>query len=115
VSASYDDPDRPPRDEPVGSAAEEAGRLFAALQDWVHGAQASGSRVPAGDAPECGLCPVCRLLRVARTASPEVYGHLADAADSLTAALRALAAGGEHPATPGRPDGRHGVENIDIG
>jgi hypothetical protein len=43
----------------------------------------------AGESPECSLCPVCQLLRLARGSRPEVFEHLADASASLVAALRA--------------------------
>jgi hypothetical protein len=52
------------------------------------------------------------VLRVVRGASPEVFGHLADAASSLSAALRELV--GEASASPTR-ERRGGVEHIDLG
>jgi hypothetical protein len=96
---------------------EEAARLAAAVQDWLRatpGAEPHATR-PDGEPgsetpPECQVCPACQLLRLVRGTRPEVYGHLADAAASLTAALREM--------TPDRtPDAaRHGnVEHIDLG
>jgi hypothetical protein len=100
-----------------GSLGEEAARLAAAVQDWLASvpggaAHASG---PAGEPgsdppPECQVCPACQLLRLLRGTRPEVYGHLADAAASLSAALREM--------TPDRtPDAtrRGTVEHIDLG
>ena len=100
-----------------GSLGEEAARLAAAVQDWlrtVPGAEPHpsgpdgelGSETP----PECQVCPACQLLRLVRGTRPEVYGHLADAAASLSAALREM--------TPDRaPDSarRGNVEHIDLG
>jgi hypothetical protein len=56
------------------------------------------------------VCPACQLLRLVRGTRPEVYGHLADAAASLSAAFREM--------TPDRaPDAarRGNVEHIDLG
>ncbi len=99
-----------------GSLGEEAARLAAAVQDWLrtvpggepHAARPDGE--PGGETPpECLVCPACQLLRLVRGTRPEVYGHLADAAASLSAALREM--------TPDRtPDARRGnVEHIDLG
>ncbi len=100
-----------------GSLGEEAARLAAAVQDWLrtapgaaaHASAAAGE--PGGETPpECQVCPACQLLRMVRGTRPEVYGHLADAAASLSAALREM--------TPDRaPDGtrRGNVEHIDLG
>ena len=86
-------------DHPIGSAAEEAARLFAALQDWARqagdGVGGLGEHIATG-APECSLCPVCRTISVLRSLSPEAYQHLADAADSLAAALRAAVVAHDH-------------------
>jgi hypothetical protein len=60
--------------------------------------------------PECLLCPTCQLLRMVRTARPEVYAHVADAAASLSAALRELMADGARQAQR-----RGNVEHIDLG
>jgi hypothetical protein len=50
------------------------------------------------------------VLRLLRGARPEVYGHLADAAASLTAALRELGSDGAAPRSR-----RGNVEHIDLG
>ena len=100
-----------------GSLGEEAARLAAAVQDWlrtVPGGEphASGPHGEPGSEtpPECQVCPACQLLRLVRGTRPEVYGHLADSAASLSAALREM--------TPDRtPDSarRGNVEHIDLG
>lgn len=100
-----------------GSIGEEAQKLAEAVQQWMAGPGAQwmdGSRISSllGESPECRVCPVCQLLRVVRGASPEVFGHLSDAASSLSAALRELV--GEASASPTR-ERRGGVEHIDLG
>jgi hypothetical protein len=98
---------------------EEAQKLAEAVHEWINGvnARTGGAGEPSGprgESPECRVCPVCHLLRVVRTADPEVFGHLADAAASVSAAVRTLLAseGGQPPAGPPR---RGGVEHIDLG
>lgn len=84
--------------EPLGSVAEEAAKLFDALQGWARenggdaaGAAASGlaarlkeidEHLATGGA-ECTWCPLCRTVAVVRETSPEVRAHLATAASSL--------------------------------
>lgn len=103
--------------EPVGSASDEAAKLFGALADWAreHGADAGvGLSGLAGHAaaavqgfatnveqhidtgaPECTYCPVCRTVHVIREVSPEIRDQLAIAATSLmnaaTTVLKAAA------------------------
>jgi hypothetical protein len=100
-----------------GSLGEEAARLAAAVQDWLQAApggeqHASGpDGGPHGETPaECLVCPACQLLRLVRGTRPEVYGHLADAAASLSAALREMTA----DRTPDA-ERRGNVEHIDLG
>jgi hypothetical protein len=95
----------------AGSVAEEASRLFEAVQEWARRSSGSSERIATGSA-ECQLCPVCQLIGVLRTARPEVAGHLAEAAGSLLEAVRAAIAAHEHDwsSRRGRP-----VERIDIG
>ncbi len=106
-----------------GSLGEEAARLATAVQDWLRGfpdvrgtAGAAGHQAhpdparSAGIPPECLVCPACQVLRLVRGTRPEVYGHLADAAASLSAAFREMTADGE----PGAAR-RGNVEHIDLG
>lgn len=88
--------------------AEEAAKLVEALQEWFSGAT-QGLPVASGGT-ECQLCPLCRLLALARTTRPDVVAHLTLAGAELAAAVRASLAGPERDARPG-----HGVEHIDIG
>lgn len=100
-----------PGEERLGSAAEEAAKLFAALQDWAR--RAGGGEEAAGrSGVECRLCPFCQLLGVLRASRPEVVEHLADAAASLAAAARAAVVASERDWAARRPSG---VEHIDIG
>jgi hypothetical protein len=92
-----------------GSLGEEAARLAAAVQDWLQTPHEEAE--PGGESPpECMVCPACRLLRLVQGTRPEVYGHLADAAASLSAALREMT--GDR--TPGAAR-RGNVEHIDLG
>lgn len=131
TGASGDGPDEGAGPE-VGSAAEEAAKLFGALSDWArdHGsdlstglsgmaAQAAASardvneHLATGSA-ECTWCPVCRTVHVLRQASPEVRTHLAVAAASLmqaAAGILATAVPDEARAAAARGDG---VEHIDL-
>jgi len=103
--------------------AEEAGKLAEALVEWVRercgaiGGQAGGH--PGGQAgghvgghiggsAECTVCPVCQLIALARSASPEIFEHLAAAATSLLAAAGALASQQQAP-VPRAP-----VQHIDL-
>ena len=107
--------------EPVGSLAAEAARLVAALQGWAtdhrsdpaaEGARLAQEHTEGGHDPvavECRYCPLCRIARLARAATPEVRDHLADAALSL-----ALAFKGFLDQTPGSRTEATPVEKIDL-
>ena len=115
-------------EDEVGSVAEEAAKLFSALQDWAKesggahaGAAASAaSGLAAGlrdvnehiatGAEECRYCPVCRGIDLVRQTSPEVKAHLAVAASSLLQA----AAGLLETQVPGDAQRTAGVEKIDL-
>lgn len=116
----------PPADEPVGSVGEEAAKLFAALSTWArdqgteHAGTAAGAaaamaetmhtvneHIATGSA-ECRYCPVCQVIHVVRSTSPEVKAHLAVAASSLMQA----AAGMLGTTVP--PDSKGPVEKIDL-
>ena len=96
---------------PVGSAADEAARLFAAVEDWAR--SRSGlldAEHPAGTGSTCGVCPVCSGIALLREVKPETVEHLLDAAASVVAALRSAVT---TPAPEGasRPSR---VEHIDV-
>jgi hypothetical protein len=113
----------------VGSVAEEAAKLFSALQDWAgqpgpdhaDGSRSGTSGIAAGlrgvtdhvatGGQDCVWCPVCQVIHRVRQSSPEVKGHLAAAASSLLQAVSALL---EPHAAPGEGRGGAGVEHIDL-
>ena len=72
--------------EPVGSAAEEAARLFAAVQDWAR-TRFDHEHLATGSA-ECQVCPVCQAIAALRQVRPETVEHLLDAAASFVAAVK---------------------------
>lgn len=91
----------------VGSAADEAARLFAALQDWAR-TRFDHEHLATGSA-ECQVCPVCQGVAALRQVRPETVEHLLDAAASLVAALKSTV---PQP-TPDRPRSQR-VQRIDI-
>ncbi|MFP5219086.1 MAG: hypothetical protein ACLGIG_05025 [Actinomycetes bacterium] len=95
----------------VGSAAEEAARLFAALEEWARtraGSALDDEHLATGSA-ECRVCPVCQAIGALRHVRPEAVEHLLDAAASVVAALRATTAA----PTDGPPRAPR-VERIDV-
>jgi hypothetical protein len=84
--------------EPVGTLAEEAAKLLAAVHVWAGDSAADddggegGDTEPAHDhsPTECQWCPLCRLARLAKGTSPEVRTHLSQAAVSLALAVKGL-------------------------
>jgi len=97
-------------EEPVGSVASEAAKLFEALQDWAKesgteyadatASAASGAASTlrhldehlATGSPECTYCPLCRVISAVRDTSPEVRHHLRTAATTLLEAGAGLLA-----------------------
>ena len=78
----------------VGSAAEEAVRLFAALEEWARkkaGHVLDEEHIATGSA-ECQICPVCQGIGVLRHVRPEAVEHLLDAAASFVAAMKTAVA-----------------------
>lgn len=77
--------------DPLGSASHEAARLLDALGQWLGARTAESAgwseHIATGSA-ECRLCPLCRLIALARDTSPELAGHLDDALRSVGSALR---------------------------
>jgi len=126
----------------VGSAAEEAAKLFGALGDWAKhhsgdvasnlavgltaglaglASHAQTAAAEAGHAlnenldtgaPECTYCPICRTVHIVREASPEVLAHLATAAASLLQAASAVLAAAGTPSHGSRRE--PSVERIDL-
>ena len=100
------------RTDGLGTAAEEAARLFEAVQEWAQRNSGSLSDHIATGGPDCRLCPVCQLIGLLRETRPEVAQHLTEAAGSLLAALRAAVAAHEREWSR---RASQGVERIDIG
>jgi hypothetical protein len=113
--------------EDVGSVGEEAAKLFAALSGWAkdQGTDYAGAAAGAVDAvqemvhgvdehiatggQDCTYCPVCQVISLVRSTSPEVKAHLAVAASSLMQAAAGVLA------TQVPDAGRNGpVEKIDL-
>ena len=93
--------------EHVGSAAEEAAKLLAAVQDWAR--TRFDSEHFATGSTECQVCPVCQAVAALRHVKPETVEHLLDAAASFVAALKTTVTG------PGpAPGGGSRVQHIDI-
>lgn len=98
-------------ERPVGSAAEEAARLFSAVEDWARtraGGLLDAEHLATGSA-ECRVCPLCQAIGAVRHVRPEAVEHLLDAAASFVAALRAT---GPAPGDAPPPGSR--VEHIDV-
>ncbi len=96
--------------QPVGSAAEEAARLFQAAEEWVRTRAGGHLDGLATGAPECTVCPVCQGIAAVRGVRPETVEHLLDAAASFVAALRTTVSSASEPEPGRRPD----VQHIDV-
>jgi Family of unknown function (DUF5304) len=87
-----------PNHYPHGSMGEEAVKLAEAVQGWLGertgrgpaDVWAAATAPGAFESPECRVCPICRAMHFVTTMQPEVFAHLADAATSLAAAVRAM-------------------------
>jgi hypothetical protein len=103
-----------PRVSNVGSAAEEAAKLFAAMEDWAR--QKAGHLMDeehvATGAPECQVCPVCQGIGVLRHVRPEAVEHFLDAAASFVAALKTAVTSPDPEPSARRPPP---VQHIDVG
>jgi hypothetical protein len=98
--------------ERTGTVSEEAAKLFEAVGAWARNAAGSMDEHLATGSAECTICPLCQLISAVRGTRPEVVEHLADAAGSLVAALRAFVDSHEQGWAARRTAP---VEHIDIG
>ena len=97
-------------DEPLGSAAHEAGRLLDSLKDWLDARGVSELPIATGSA-ECKICPFCLTVSTLRDRNPEVIDQLSKAGEALLGAIRSVLSEHEREWAAGRaPD----VERIDI-
>lgn len=116
-----------PDADPVGSAAEEAAKLFGVFADWAKergpemgaslGAMASHAAHNVSDhidtgAAECTWCPVCRAVHLVRQASPEVREQFASSLTSLVTASMSLITQAQRSSPP--PQRSADVQNIDL-
>ena len=97
--------------QPVGSAAEEAARLFAAAEEWLR-TRTGAPLDPGGPhGAECAVCPLCQGIAAVRAVRPETVEHLLDATASFVAALRStVGTGSDGGGAPRRP----GVQRIPV-
>jgi bacterioferritin-associated ferredoxin len=117
-------------EDDVGSVAEEAAKLLAALQGWAR--EAGGSRAAQGEAaasamadrlkevndhlghgPDCRYCPICQTISFFRETSPEAREKITTAAISAMTSMAEALAALFPPPEPGT-DGTSGVERIDL-
>jgi len=97
--------------QPVGSAAEEAARLFAAAEEWLRTRTGGPLDADGPHGAECAVCPLCQGIAAVRAVRPETVEHLLDATASVVAALRStVATAGDGAAAPRRP----GVQRIPV-
>ena len=77
----------------VGSVADEAGQLLAAVKRWAEQQQThrdSHEEAPeVGDADACRYCPICQAISVARKSHPEILDQLSQGIEGLVTAIRA--------------------------
>jgi hypothetical protein len=95
----------------AGPLAEEAARLVEAMSQWAreHAGPVAGDLADhVGGAEECRLCPFCQAIALMRSARPETYAHLLEAATAMAAAMRSVAE------TAGRRGGGSAVTRIDL-
>jgi hypothetical protein len=122
----------PGEPESVGTVGEEAAKLLGALSEWARdqGTDYAGTAAGAAnsfahavrdvnehianDSADCRYCPVCQVIHVVRSTSPEVREHLSVAASSLMQAAAGLLATNT-PGTSGSGASSSGpVEKIDL-
>jgi len=99
------------RDEPVGSVAEEAAKLFAVLQNAASDAGPAEESAPEPEqghehklGPDCVWCPVCQLIHRVRSTSPETIEQLSTAAAHVLGSLRSLLEAAADAARQARED-----------
>lgn len=98
---------------PLGSAAQEAAKLFTAMEDWARtrtGRLVDTEHLATGSAA-CQSCPICQGVGLLRTVRPETVEHLLDATASFVAAVRAAVA---PPPSPPAAPAPAGVQHIEI-
>jgi hypothetical protein len=97
-------------EDPLGTAAQEAGRLLDSLKQWLDARAPTELPIATGSV-ECKVCPVCLTIAALRDHNPEVVEQLAKAGESLLAAARSVLTDHEHEWVAGRGPN---VERIDV-
>ena len=76
----------------MSTSGFDAGRLVSMAQEWLDEAATGAHGGLDTGAPECGVCPLCRLVGVLRTTDPAVVESVVDvvttAVVSVTDVLR---------------------------
>lgn len=76
----------------MSTSGFDAGRLVSMAQEWLDEAAAGAHGGLDTGAPECGVCPLCKLVGVLRTTDPAVVESVVDvvttAVVSVTDVLR---------------------------
>lgn len=93
--------------ESIGTPADEAAKLLAAVQDWAR-ARFDAQHLATGSS-ECQVCPVCQAVSALRQVNPQTVEHLLEAAASFVAALKSTVT-----TQPTPPDAGSRVQHIDI-
>ncbi len=102
-------------DEQPTPLADEAARLFGAVQQWAR----ETFPVPGPDGqlgPDCQWCPLCQFMAVLRGERPDVTERVNDAGTALLSALRSIVDSTQH-SHQSAPDGTATprVQHIDLG
>jgi len=77
----------------VGSVADEAVQLLAAVKRWAEQQQthreSDEEAGDIGDDEACRYCPVCQVISVARKSHPEILDQLSQGLEGVVTAFRA--------------------------
>jgi hypothetical protein len=66
----------------MSTSGFDAGRLVSIAQEWLDEAAAGAHGGLDTGAPECGVCPLCRLVGALRTTDPAVVESVVDVVSS---------------------------------
>ena len=105
----------PPGPDPGSSPlAEEATRLFGAVQQWAQ--QTFPAPADGHGGPDCQWCPICQFMAVLRGERPDVTERVSEAGTAVLSAVRALADAAGAARGTSSPEPTHpGVQHIDLG
>jgi hypothetical protein len=109
--------------EQIGPLGEEAMRLIAAAQQWLHRGvtDPSTARIATGT-PECAWCPICQLIALVRgenlaegTPAAVLAERFSEVQSAVAGLLRALADSTGGAAGPPGQSPTPRVQRIDLG